>query len=57
MPFSVPMRAQLRNLERAAELLLEGLSVAKVRDGELILGRLVDIREEQGDNEEAKVLR
>lgn len=51
------MKSQSRNLERAEQLLREGLSIAEVRNRIYLLERLADICEEQGRGDEAKELR
>jgi uncharacterized protein YecA (UPF0149 family) len=50
-------RPELRDLNRSEQLLLEGLSVRKVRDFKDLVERLADLYEEQGRGEEAQGIR
>lgn len=47
---------EIKDLNRAAEILQKGLSIEEVRDRADLLDRLADVRSEQGRNEEAKDL-
>jgi uncharacterized protein YchJ len=50
-------RTESRDLNRAEQLLREGLAIADIRDRSDIVERLADLCEEQGRNEEAKEFR
>jgi tetratricopeptide (TPR) repeat protein len=50
-------RTELRNWHKAEELLLEGLSIAGVRDYQDLAERLADLYQEQGRVDEAKQIR